>query len=265
MRPTSGPKKLPSRDFKQSFQVRSGAPQITQPITGTTQPQKRLKIFSGTSKQTKNIGSQVPKLPDDRLLKSKLDFIKNPWPKNASSLLCNNKENICPNSQKSRSKVIESEDLLQPTDENVFDKSNSVINHRFSDIYKPSKFLEQNKSKLSLGTTQAISIAEHAAKTSTTNDIDRRRSLLQGTKNIIMNCVTLPDYGSMKYTYTEEECEDEPIYMLTEGYDSLLRDKEHDELCKMLQRTEWEEEKKWSFQQPYKLQKSYVEVIFVFI
>jgi len=257
-----GSKKLPNKDFKLSFQQtrttlsREPQPLVTKSTTTTTN-QKRLKIFAPVTKTFKNV-SVVSKLPDEFQLKLKPTLQRHISPKNLPSHAWN-KENICPNkilSHKLSNKTVDNDEV----DEGIEEHSNSIVNHRFSDIYKPSKFLEQNKSKFSLGPNHAIPTRETSTKTGITHEsLHTRNRSWVNMANSIPNCVTLPDYGVGENNYTEEGG-DEPVYMLTEGYDSMLRDKEHEDFCNMMRRNEFEDEKKWSFQQPYKMQKSYIEV-----
>ena len=238
-------RKLTLRHSKHSFHNKPA-----KDSQATLPTHNRLKIFSGPPKEF----SLLKKLIDKRYPHAnKSSLARQTSPKNFVPHH-DNKENICPNKlQKLSPKSIDNDDSLQACDEEVYDKSDSLANHRFSDIYKPSKFIQDRKSN-----HENVRLENRSGQATTTSSHARHQSLINGESSAV-HVVTMPDYGAMKYTYTEE-CGDEPVYMLTEGFDISAKDKEYDDFCTILGRTIWEEEKRWSFQQQYKLQKSYLEV-----
>lgn len=230
--------------FKRSFQAKPSEYQF--PLND----QKRLKPATNVLKQPQNA---LKKVTEERRPKNNIfELNKHSYPKSVLTIQAN-KENFwskkgekIEKSAKLCPKIIENDDTLQPCDEDVPDKSAPVEKHRFSDIYKPSKFLESKNKPM-----------DNNLETSTRNyqagpSSHTRTKSLEEAPNV--------NHNPAQITYTEE-CRDEPIYMLTEGCDAIFKDREYEDFCNVLERTTFEEEKKWGFQRQYKLQKSYLEVL----
>lgn len=162
---------------------------------------------------------------------------------------------ICPNQyieqiaqvKKPSPRIADIDESLQPCDEDVNNKSVCVTSHRFSDIYKPSKFLEPDQHIQNSETTQTGRVNSNHT---------RHRSMV--------NHITYPEYDGRICIYTEGS-KDEHIWMFTEGFDNIMKEQEYHELQNMLVKTTWEEEKRWSFQREYKQEKTYLEVYYSLI
>jgi len=203
------------------------------------------KLYKPTLKYKPEL-DRTGKLSKDKAIKpTGTDYAKNSRTKSSKLKMA---KAISPKNSKVEAFVF---DPIRQLDEKSGDQPTKITSHRFSDIYKPSKFLND--------TTKLPKQMENENPKMHL----RHKSLMQANSMEDTNSSYRPDYDYNKVCITEAG--DDYYYMRSDGRSpspdtfQLMQD-----ISLSDKRRPWKEETQWEFQAQYKNERTLIEVKILF-